>query len=40
VRSQPGWLRARVGDFRVIFTIDDQGRRIVVKGVARRDKAC
>jgi mRNA interferase RelE/StbE len=37
--SQPGWLRARVGDYRVIFAIDDPHRRVVVKSVARRDKA-
>jgi mRNA interferase RelE/StbE len=39
VRSEPGWLRARVGDFRVIFAIDDRGRRVAVKRVVRRDKA-
>jgi len=39
VRSEPGWLRARVGDFRVVFAIDDRGGRVVVKHVVRRDKA-
>jgi len=39
VVSQPGWLRARVGDYRVIFAIEDRDRRVLVKRVARRDQA-
>jgi mRNA interferase RelE/StbE len=39
VRSEPGWMRARVGDYRVVYLIDDQLRRILVKRIAPRDKA-
>ena len=39
VRSEPGWMRARVGSYRVIFAIDDRERRILVKRVAPRDRA-
>ena len=31
VRGRPGVLRARVGDYRVLFTVDD-GRRLVSVG--------
>ncbi len=39
VRSQPGWLRARVGELRVVFVIDDRERRVMVRRIVRRDKA-
>lgn len=39
VVSEPGALRARVGDYRVIYRVDNDRRLVQVLDVARRDEA-
>lgn len=39
LKSQPGQWRIRVGDLRVIYSIDDDERLVQVLDVARRDEA-
>jgi mRNA interferase RelE/StbE len=39
VRRQQGQLRARVGGYRVVFTVDERTRVVMVGRVALRDKA-
>ena len=34
-----GWRRLRIGDLRLVYTIDDEARLVVVLRVARRDEA-
>jgi mRNA interferase RelE/StbE len=39
VKAIPGSLRARLGDYRVIFEVDDARRLVTITRIARRDKA-
>jgi mRNA interferase RelE/StbE len=39
VRSMPGSLRMRAGDYRIIYEVDDARRLVLVSRIARRDKA-
>ncbi len=38
VRGKPGALRARAGDYRILFRIDDQRRVVSVGRIALRDR--
>ena len=38
VRGKPGALRARVGDYRILFRIDDKRRVVSVGRIALRDR--
>lgn len=38
VLAMPGSMRARAGDYRVVFEIDDARRLVLVTRIARRDK--
>jgi len=39
VKTMPGALRARAGEYRIIFTVDDTARIVSVVRIAPRDKA-
>jgi mRNA interferase RelE/StbE len=39
VTSMPGSLRARAGDYRIVYEVDDTQRLVSVVRIARRDKA-
>ena len=39
VKTMPGSLRARAGDYRIIFNVDDAARIVSVVRIAPRDKA-
>lgn len=39
VRSMRGSLRARAGDYRIVYEVDDARRLVLVSRIAPRDKA-
>lgn len=39
VTGLPGGFRVRVGDYRIIYVVDDRGRVVYVLRIAWRDKA-